>query len=145
MFAQNNKISLLFLCTGNSCRSQMAEGWARHLKGDKLAPYSAGIEKHGLNPLAVRVMAEAGIDISTQQSKLIDELPAIPFDYVITLCDNAHETCPYFPGRIIHRGFPDPPQLAKEAISEEEILQAYRSVRDRIRDFVVSLPGSLND
>jgi arsenate reductase len=145
MSVQNNKISLLFLCTGNSCRSQMAEGWARHLKGETIEPYSTGIEKHGLNPLAVRVMAEAGVDISTQQSKLIDELPAIPFDYVITLCDNAHETCPYFPGRIIHRGFPDPPQLAQEASSEEAILHAYRSVRDSIRDFVASLPGSLNN
>lgn len=123
----------------------MAEGWARHLKGEIIEPYSAGIEKHGLNPLAVRVMAEAGIDISTQQSKVIDELPAISFDYVVTLCDSAHETCPYFPGRIIHRGFPDPPQLAKEASSDEEILQAYRSVRDCIRDFVVALPGSLNN
>lgn len=145
MSVQNNKLSLLFLCTGNSCRSQMAEGWVRHLKGEIIAPYSAGLEKHGLNPLAVRVMAEAGVDISTQQSKLIDELPPIPFDYVITLCDNAYETCPYFPGRIIHRGFPDPPQLAMEASSEEAILQAYRSVRDSIRDFVASLPDGLVD
>ncbi|MDD2468175.1 MAG: arsenate reductase ArsC [Desulfobulbus sp.] len=139
------KMIILFLCTGNSCRSQMAEGWARHLKGEKIEPYSAGIERHGLNPLAVRVMAEAGVDISAQQSKLIDELPSIPFDYVVTLCDHAHESCPYFPGRIIHRGFPDPPQLAKDASSEEAILQAYRSVRDIIRDFIETLPDSLNN
>jgi len=137
------KTTILFLCTGNSCRSQMAEGWARHLKGEKIQPYSAGIEKHGLNPLAVRVMAEAGVDIGAQQSKLIDELPSIPFDYVVTLCDHAHESCPYFPGRIVHRGFPDPPHLAKAASSEEAILQAYRSVRDLIRDFVETLPDSL--
>lgn len=139
------KMIILFLCTGNSCRSQMAEGWARHLKGEKIEPYSAGIERHGLNPLAVRVMAEAGVDISAQQSKLIDELPSTPFDYVVTLCDHAHESCPYFPGRIIHRGFPDPPHLAKDASSEEAILQAYRSVRDIIRDFIETLPDSLNN
>ena len=139
------KIAILFLCTGNSCRSQMAEGWVRHLKVDMIEPYSAGIEKHGLNPLAVRVMADAGVDISRQQSKLIDELPSIPFDYVVTLCDHAHESCPYFPGRIIHRGFPDPPQLAKGATSEESILQAYRSVRDLIRDYVETLPDSLTN
>ncbi|MGD9947843.1 MAG: arsenate reductase ArsC [Desulfobulbus sp.] len=139
------KMTILFLCTGNSCRSQMAEGWARHLKGEKIEPYSAGIEKHGLNPLAVRVMAETGVDISPQQSKLIDELPSTPFDFVVTLCDHAHESCPYFPGRIIHRGFPDPPHLAKDASSEEAILQAYRSVRDLIRDFVETLPDSLTN
>lgn len=142
---ETRKKTILFLCTGNSCRSQMAEGWARHLRGDVVEPYSAGIEMHGLNPTAVRVMAEAGVDISAQQSKLIDELPSIPFDYVVTLCDHAHESCPYFPGRIIHRGFPDPPHLAKDASSEEAILQAYRSVRDLIRDFVETLPGSLTN
>jgi Protein-tyrosine-phosphatase len=151
MSASNNnseqrKTTILFLCTGNSCRSQMAEGWTRHLKGERIEPYSAGIEKHGLNPLAVRVMAEAGVDISAQQSKLIDELPSMPFDYVVTLCDHAHESCPYFPGRIIHQGFPDPPHLAKDTSSEEAILQAYRSVRDLIRDFVEeTLPDSLTN
>ena len=143
MSAPNDKISILFLCTGNSCRSQMAEGWARHLRGDLMAPYSAGIERHGLNPTAVRVMAEVGVDISGQRSKLVEELPAIPFDYVITLCGHAHETCPYFPGKIIHHGFPDPPQLAKNAATEEESLQAYRTVRDQIRQFVETLPQSL--
>lgn len=121
----------------------MAEGWARHLHAEVIAPYSAGIEKHGLNPLAVRVMAEAGVDISSQRSKLLEELPIAAFDYVITLCGHAHETCPYFPGRIIHHGFPDPPQLAKNATSEEEVLQAYRMVRDQIRLFVATLPGNL--
>ena len=143
MSEQSNKTTILFLCTGNSCRSQMAEGWARHLRADVIEPYSAGIEKHGLNPYAVRVMAEAGVDISRQCSKLIEEVPVAAFDYVITLCGHAHETCPFFPGRTVHRGFPDPPELAKNASSEEEILQAYRMVCDQIREFVESLPESL--
>jgi arsenate reductase (thioredoxin) len=134
------KTKILFLCTGNSCRSQMAEGWARHLKADKLEAWSAGIEKRGLNPLAVKVMAEAGIDISTQTSKTTDELPVRDFDYVITLCGHAHETCPFFPGRIIHAGFDDPPALAERAGSEQEALAHYRRVRDEIRDYVKSLP-----
>lgn len=141
--SEQRKITILFLCTGNSCRSQMAEGWARHLRADAIDPYSAGIERHGLNPYAVRVMAEVGVDIGGQQSKLVEELPVIPFDYVITLCGHAHETCPYFPGRIIHHGFPDPPQLAKNASSEEEILQAFRTVRDQIRQFIETFPQSL--
>ena len=91
------KISVLFLCTGNSCRSQMAEGWARYLQGEVIEAYSAGIEKHGLNPYAVQVMAEAGVDISGQQSTLIAELPVQMFDYVVTLCGHAHETGPFFP------------------------------------------------
>lgn len=121
----------------------MAEGWARHLHAEMMEPYSAGVERHGLNPYAVRVMAEVGVDISGQQSKLVTELPAITFDYVITLCGHAHEACPYFPGKIIHQGFPDPPLLAKNAASEEEILQAYRTVRDQIQRFIESLPQSL--
>ena len=143
MSAANNKISILFLCTGNSCRSQMAEGWVRHLRADTIEPYSAGIERHGLNPSAVRVMAEVGVDISGHRSKLVEELPGITLDYVITLCGHAHETCPYFPGKIIHHGFPDPPQLAKHATSEEESLQAYRTVRDQIRQYIETLPQSL--
>lgn len=142
---QPRKTTILFLCTGNSCRSQMAEGWARHLKGDTIEPFSAGIEKHGLNPRAVQVMAEAGVDIGGHQSKLVEELPATTFDYVVTLCGHAHETCPYFPGKTIHHGFPDPPQLVTKAASEEEILQAFRAVRDQIRDFVETLPDSLAD
>ena len=139
------KPKILFLCTGNSCRSQMAEGWARHLKGDVIEPYSAGIEKHGLNEKAVRVMAEAGVDISGQQSRLVSELPVQDFDYVVTVCDHAHESCPLFPGtaRVVHRGFDDPPRLAAGAASEEEALEHYRRVRDEIRSFVETLPDAL--
>ena len=137
------KTTILFLCTGNSCRSQMAEGWARHLRGDRLVVYSAGIETHGLNPRAVRVMAEVGVDIGGQHSKLVEELPPTRFDYVITLCDHAHETCPYVPGRIVHHSFADPPLLTRDATSEEEILDGYRTVRDQIRRFIESLPDSL--
>jgi arsenate reductase (thioredoxin) len=139
------EIKLLFLCTGNSCRSQMAEGWTRKLKGDEIEAWSAGIETHGLNPHAVRVMAEAGVDISGQQSKNVSDVLHIPFDCVVTVCDHAQETCPLFPGktRVVHVGFDDPPKLAKEAKSEEEALQYYRRVRDEIRDFVETLPKSL--
>ena len=139
------KLKILFLCTGNSCRSQMAEGWARRLKGDVLEAYSAGIEKHGLNPRAVKVMAEAGVDISTQKSKTVADLPTREFDYVVTLCACAHKTCPIFPGKaeVIHRGFDDPPKLAETAKSEEEALTHYRRVRDEIRTFVASLPKNL--
>jgi len=140
---KTSKTTILFLCTGNSCRSQMAEGWARYLRGEVIAAYSAGIERHGLNPIAVRVMAEAGVDISGQKSKLVEDLPIATFDYVITLCGHAFETCPYFPGRTLHQGFPDPPLLAKNATTEEAVLQAYRSVRDQIRTYVESLPESL--
>lgn len=123
----------------------MAEGWARHLKSDVLEAYSAGIEKHGLNPDAVKIMAEAGVDISQQQSNRIDELPVKKFDYVITLCGHADETCPFFPGKKIHVGFDDPPKLAKENESQEEKLAHYRRVRDEIKDFITSLPHSLKD
>ena len=135
-------LKILFLCTGNSCRSQMAEGWARHLKGDQIEAYSAGIETHGLNPDAVRVMAEAGVDISGQRSKHIGELREIDFDYVVTVCDHAHHSCPVFPGkaRVVHVGFDDPPRLAAAAKTEEERLAPYRRVRDEIRAFVETLP-----
>ncbi len=140
-----SKMNLLFLCTGNSCRSQMAEGWARHLKSDVFNAYSAGIEKHGLNPNAVRVMAEAGVDITAQKSQLLSELSDVPIDVVITVCGHAHETCPMFPGsaRVVHRGFDDPPLLAKTAATEEEALDHYRRVRDEIRKFVESLPDAI--
>jgi arsenate reductase len=140
------KLKILFLCTGNSCRSQMAEGWARHLRGDLLEPYSAGIETHGLNERAVQVMAEAGVDISGQRSKHVDELRDVPFDFVVTVCDHAHESCPLFPGRtkVVHVGFDDPPRLAREARTEEETLRHYRRVRDEIRAFVERLPGVLD-
>ena len=132
------KLKILFLCTGNSCRSQMAEGWARRLKSDVVEPYSAGIEIHGLNPLAVKVMAEAGVDISGQRSKHFTELKDIRFDYVVTVCDDAYEKCPVFPGktRVIHIGFDDPPRLAKQTSDEQEVLDIYRRVRDEIRDFI---------
>ena len=139
------KLRVLFLCTGNSCRSQMAEGWARHLKGDVIEPYSAGVETHGLNPNAVKVMAEAGVDISGHRSKHVDEVRDIPFDYVVTVCDDAHERCPFFPGqaKIVHVAFDDPPRLARQAKSEQEVLDCYRRVRDEIRQFVESLPDNL--
>lgn len=141
----SSPVRILFLCTGNSCRSQMAEGWARHLKGDVIEAHSAGIETHGLNHLAVRVMAEAGVDISRQTSKRVDEVRGIPFDYVVTVCSHAHETCPVFPanGKVIHVGFDDPPRLAASAKTEEEALNHYRRVRDEIRQFVETLPESL--
>jgi len=141
------KLRVLFLCTGNSCRSQMAEGWTRRLKSDVIEPYSAGIETHGLNPNAVKVMAEAGVDISGQRSKHVKDLPDIEFDYVITLCDHAAEHCPFFPGkaRILHFGFDDPPKLAQNAKTEQEALNCYRRVRDEIRAFVEKLPEVLEN
>ncbi len=139
------KIRILFLCTGNSCRSQMAEGWARRLKGDVIEPHSAGIEVHGLNPNAVKVMKEAGVDISSYRSKHLDELPDTTFDYVVTVCDQAEKNCPFFPGAVrrIHVGFDDPPRLARNAKTEEEALSYYRCVRDQIRAFVEQLPDYL--
>jgi len=141
----DQKKKLLFLCTGNSCRSQMAEGWARHLKGDLFEVYSAGVEAHGLNPIAVKVMAEAGVDISAHRSKLVTELLDKGIDYVVTVCAHAAEVCPRFPGKakVIHHSFQDPPALAKTAKSEEEVLSIYRRVRDEIRDFVKTLPEAL--
>ena len=143
----DRKARILFLCTGNSCRSQMAEGWARHLKADVFEPFSAGIEKHGLNPLAVSVLAEVGVDISQHESKVVTDLPTMDFDYVVTVCGHAHETCPFFPGKakIIHVGFDDPPRLAADAKSEEEAIEHYRRVRDEIRAFVETLPSPLTD
>lgn len=145
MSAAKKMLKVLFLCTGNSCRSQMAEGWARALKGDVLEPYSAGTQPRGVEPLALRVMAEAGVDISGQRSKSLDSLKSIRFDYVITLCDDANESCPFFPGRtkMRHAGFDDPPALARSAATEEEALAVYRRVRDEIRAFIETLPDSL--
>ena len=123
----------------------MAEGLARALKIDMIDAYSAGIESHGLNPNAVKVMAEIDINIAHQRSRKVDTMMDIDFDYVITVCGNAHETCPVFPGkaRIIHVGFDDPPTLAKNSTSEEEALSHYRRVRDEIRKFVEGLPDNL--
>jgi arsenate reductase len=140
------KLKILFLCTGNSCRSQMAEGWAKALRGDVLEPYSAGIEVHGLNPEAVKVMAEAGVDIRGHRSKNVRELMDVPFDVVITVCGHAHETCPAWLGKktaLLHVGFEDPPKLAKTAATREEALGHYRRVRDEIRTFVQTLPEAL--
>ena len=141
-----NKIpSILFLCTGNSCRSQMAEGLCRHFMSDKYLAFSAGIEKHGLNPNAVKVMAEIGIDISGHTSKTTSELSGQEFDFVVTVCGHAHESCPFFPAKtkIVHHGFEDPPALAKTAKSEEEALNHYRRVRDEIKAFILALPDEL--
>ena len=141
------RCKILFLCTGNSCRSQMAEGWARALKSDCVEAYSAGIETHGLNPLAVDVMAEAGVDISGQRSKNVSELMDVPFDYVVTVCAIAEERCPAFDGKakVIHVSFDDPPKLAQEARTEEETCNCYRRVRDEIRQFIETLPISLEE
>ena len=135
------KQKILFLCTGNSCRSQMAEGWARALRGDRIEPYSAGVVAHGLNPRAAGVMAEAGVDISTHRSKTLDDLEGVEFDLVVTVCDHARESCPRFPGRarVIHAGFDDPPALERDAASEEEAIGHYRRVRDEIRAFIERL------
>ena len=143
--SSKKRIRLLFLCTGNSCRSQMAEGWTKMLKNEEIDVYSAGIEKHGLNPLAVKAMTEAGVEISDHRSKLIEELPVKEFDYVITLCGHAHENCPFFPGAIIHKGFEDPPQLAIGAETEDEKMLHYRKVRDAIKAYIKTLPESLTN
>jgi arsenate reductase len=124
----------------------MAEGWARHLRGDKIEPYSAGIEKHGMNPHAVKVMAEAGVDLSKHFSKTLDDLNGVVFDYVVTVCGHANEHCPIFPGKtkVVHVGFEDPPKLTKEMPDGETKLAVYRRVRDEIRNFVEGLPEGLS-
>lgn len=135
--------SVLFLCTGNSCRSQMAEGWARAILGDVADAYSAGVETHGLNPGAVRTMAEAGIDISGQRSQHVDDHGDLSPDLVVTVCDHAAEVCPIFPGakRTLHHRFEDP---AKAEGTPAEIEAEFRRVRDQIRTFVEErLPGEL--
>lgn len=138
-------MKVLFLCAGNSCRSQIAEGWARHLKGDVIEPYSAGLERHGMDPHAVRVMAEAGVDITKQRSKTAAEVGPIAFDYVVTVCSHASEHCPVFPGKakVVHVGFDDPPKLSAGLPDGEAKLAIYRRVRDEIRALVESLPDSL--
>lgn len=149
MLGAVSTVKILFLCTGNSCRSQMAEGWARHLKAGELRAVSAGVAPKGLDPRAVAVMAEAGVDISDHESQSIDDalrdLPGGTVDWVVTVCDSARESCPVFPGeaRKLHRSFDDPPHLAAGAASEDEALGHYRRVRDEIRRWVATLPGSL--
>ena len=144
--ALSEKLKILFLCTGNSCRSQMAEGWTRHLKADVIDAYSAGIETHGLNPYAVKVMQEAGVDISNHESAHVDQFSQMKFDYVITVCSHADKYCPVFPGKahVLYKGFDDPPKLAEQEKSEEAKLSHYRRVRDEIRQYVSTLPDSLS-
>jgi len=144
------KTKILFLCTGNSCRSQMGEAWTRALKSDLYAAYSAGTIAKGLNPKMVQVMKELGIDPTLHQtSKTLQSVldAGVQLDVVVTVCGHAHETCPIFPGgttKVVHFGFEDPPELEKTATSPEEALGHYRRVRDQIRDFVNRLPGSLS-
>ena len=146
----NHKTNILFLCTGNSCRSQMAEGLTKHFAGDKFNAFSAGIETHGLNPNAVKVMQEIGIDITSQKSELIEKYASEPIDIVVTVCASAHETCPIFPGncKVVHAGFDDPPALAKQVAadggSQDQQLDCYRNVRDQIKSFISNMPENLN-
>jgi len=139
------KTRVLFLCTANACRSQMAEGFARALKGEVIDAFSAGVLLHPVLGEAVQVMKEAGVDISTQYSKHVNELKNLDFDYVITLCADAREACPVFPGKakVIHVPFDDPPALAANARTAEEALGHYRRVRDEIRAFIRTLPQAL--
>jgi arsenate reductase len=125
----------------------MAEGWTRHLKGEKMNAYSAGVKQHGLNSIAVSVMREAGVDISCHSSKRIEDLPDIEFDYVVTVCNNAKENCPYFPAKtaLIHIPFDDPPALSAHMTEAEEIVAVYRRIRDEIKTFVETLPDSLKN
>lgn len=142
MSDSEKKAKILFLCTGNACRSQMAEGWARHLKSDVIEAHSAGIWPAGVSSRAVKVMREEGVDISSQKSKHVDELSEIEFDYVVTLCDNAREQCPIFPGKgkLVHRAFDDPVMMIG---TDDEIMAAFRRTRDEIRAFVETLPESI--
>ncbi len=142
MCEDKDKIRILFLCTGNSCRSQMAQGWAGHLKGDVIEAYSAGVRPIGVNSRAIKVMAEAGVDISMHSSNHVDEFTGIDFDYVVILCDNAAESCPVFGGktRVIHKPFNDPYFASG---SEEEIMAVFRKVRDDIKAFIEIMPESL--
>ena len=139
------RLKILFLCTGNSCRSQMAEGWARSLRGDAVEARSAGVDPHAIDPRAVRAMAEAGVDIAGQEPTHVDALLHETFDWVVTVCDHARETCPVFPAatRTVHRGFDDPPRLAAAAPDDEAAMIPYRRVRDEIRRFVLGLPDNL--
>lgn len=143
----NELPKILFLCTANSCRSQMAEGWAKKLKGTEYDSYSAGVMPSHVNPLAVKVMAEAGVDVSHQISKSVKELTDILFQYVVTVCDSANEACPIFSGETVrvHKSFQDPPMLAKDAKSEFEALEHYRRVRDEIREFILKMPASFKE
>lgn len=142
MCGLKNKIKILFLCTGNSCRSQIAEGWAKHLKGDVMDVYSAGTQPGTLNQMAVKVMAEAGVDISAQRPKHVDELKDINFDYVVTICDNARENCPIFPykTKLFHKTFEDPTFMIG---SEQQIKAAFVKLRDQMKKFIEKMPKIL--
>ena len=139
------KLKVLFLCTGNSCRSQMAEGWARTLRGDRIEPYSAGTAPGRVDPRAIQAMREAGVDISGHRSKHVENLMGVDFDCVVTVCDRANESCPIFPGTVrrTHVSFDDPPRLAADATTDEEALGHYRRVCDEIRAFIETLPGAI--
>jgi arsenate reductase (thioredoxin) len=139
------KKNILFLCTGNSCRSQMAEGFAKKYKSSHFNFYSAGTKKHGLNESAVKVMNELSIDITNHTSKTTEELPKVTMDYVITVCSDANENCPYFPGgKIIHHQFDDPPRLSKNIDDIQKSLDIYRRVRDEIKDFILNIEQYLD-
>jgi arsenate reductase len=137
-------VKVLFLCTANSCRSQMAEGWARHLHGERVEALSAGTRPAAVDARAVQVMAEAGVDISGQRSKGLDELGEHDFDLVLTVCDAARQSCPVFPSakRVRHVSFEDPPHRARNCSSETEALEIYRRVRDEIRAFLLTEPST---
>ncbi len=138
-------LKILFLCTGNSCRSQMAEGWTNAIHKNKITAFSAGTNPHGVDPLAVEVMQEAGVDISGARAKHLNEFKDTKFDFVITVCDRVRESCPLYWGKAkkFHTGFDDPPFLAQSAKTKEEALTHYRRVRDEIKKFVEALPGNL--
>lgn len=145
MTSESEKLNILILCTGNSCRSQMAEGFIRNIHSETIDALSAGIDPKQLDQRAVTVMKEDGIDISEQHSKHVQDFLNKNFDFVITVCYGAYEMCPIFPGKatVIHKGFEDPPRLAENATTEEEALQHYRRIRDEIRRFVEKLPEIL--
>lgn len=142
MSSIREKLNVLFLCTGNSCRSQMAEGWVRHLKSDCIEAFSAGINPHRVNERAAAIMAEAGVDISDHISNHLDEYAGLDFDYVITVCDNAKEHCPLYPKQttMIHHRFDDPSCVIG---TSEQITAEFRRVRDEIRDFIAAMPANL--
>ena len=144
MRKSRSKLKILFVCTGNACRSQLAEGWCRFFWEDRIEAYSAGVSPHGfVDPRIIKVMAEAGVDISAQRSKDLKEYDGTQFDWVITLCKYASKACPAFPDKtkVLHAGFDAPPQLASRSKSEEEALVHYRNVRDAIKAFIETLPG----
>lgn len=136
------KIKILFLCTSNSSRSQMAQGWANHLKGNIIEAYSAGVKPGSISKKAIAAMQEAGVDISAQRSKNVNELKGVDFDYVITVCDYAKEQCPVFPkdAKLIHKSFEDPSEVCG---TEQEKMEKYREIRDLIKDFVTGMPENI--